>query len=237
VTRGPAPADPPIPRLSAVTVPDAAAEVVPGAGVQESEHAAQEQAWLEARLRLRRGRIITAAVAAGLVLVLGLVALLGGFKARKDLFVPVAVGSVITTGPFEVTIEKATVRHSSFQNGWLVEVSGTARTTGDDSIAPETGSSGFVYARSTSTREVQASKSFSLGTGDIITRLHVLAPGLPAVPWTLDFTFAQAPGAELLVVVFEQEYTTPWIFGREMGWRPGRHGSTMTIPLEQLPDA
>jgi hypothetical protein len=229
VTRRPAPSDPTIPRLGAVTVPEAAAPEVPGSDAQDSE--AQE-----ARLRLRRGRVVTAVVAAALVLVVGLVALLGGFRQRQDLFTPVPVGSVITTGPFEVTIEKATVRRASFDDGWQVEVSGTARTTGDTSIAPETGDSGFVFARSASTREVQATKYVGLGSADVSTQLGFLAPGLPAVPWTLDFTFTQPPGEELLVVVFEQEYTTPWIFGTEMGWRPGRHGSTLTLPVEQAPN-
>jgi hypothetical protein len=143
-------------------------------------------------------------------------------------------GSLIATGPYEVTLDKATVHRASFDQGWSVEVSGTARTTGDTSIAPATGDDGFVFARSDATREVQPTRSVTLGPDDPGFEIAYLTPGLPPISWTVDFTFAQPPGDRLLVVVFDQEYTTPWIFGDEMGWRPTVEGSRMMLPLQTV---
>ncbi|SEP80753.1 hypothetical protein [Microlunatus flavus] len=193
----------------------------------------EEQA--EAEL-LRRGRLLTAVVALVVVALVAAVALLGGFERRQDAITPVPVGSAIETGPYVVTVERATARRSSFDDGWRVEVTGTARTTGTESIRPGSGGSAFVYARSVATREVQEYQSATVGAGGALSDVSVLTPGLPPVPWTMSFTFAQPPGDALLVVVFEQEYTTPYIFGDEKAWRPGRDASTMTLPVEQLKD-
>lgn len=207
------------------------------ATAEAAEHeAADEQARAEAQQRLRRGRLVTAVVAAALVVLVAIVALLGGFRARTDLLTPVAVGSVITTGPYEVTIDKATVHHTTSKNEWDVVASGTARTTGTTSIDPATGSSGFVYARDAVGSETQPSSQVTLGETDAVQHLDNLTPGLPPVPWSVSFTFAQEPSGTVLVAVFDQEYTTPYLFSDELGWRPTRAASIMTLPLEKLPD-
>jgi hypothetical protein len=217
----------PIPRLTAVTVTEAAA-----VGDQEAD----ERARAEAALRLRRGRLATAVVAGTLVVLVGVVALLGGFHRRTDLLTPVAVGSVITTGPYEVTLARATVQLHTSSGEWEVVASGTARTTGATSIDPPTGSSGFVFAKAAG-GEVQESSSIKLGQTEAFQSQDSLTPGLPPVPWSVSFTFAAAPGDALFVAVFEQEYTTPYLFSDEEGWRPTKKASTFTLPLEKLPDA
>ena len=209
-----------------MTVPTAAPVDEPGAEDQEAE----------ARLRLRRGRLATAIVAGSLVVLVGVVALLGGFERRTDLLTPVAVGTVISTGPYEVTLASATVQHRTTSDEWVVVASGTARTTGDTSIDPPTGDSGFVYARSTTTREVQASSSIGLGDPDDATGQSTLTPGLPAVPWTVSFRFAAAPGDDLFLAVFQQEYTAPYLFSNEEAWRATSKASTFTLPLQKLAD-
>ena len=200
------------------------------------EQAKDEQAQAEARARLRRGRIVVAAVAAVVVVVVGVVALLGGFKQRTDLLTPVAPGSVIATGPFEVTFDKATVEHLTSSDEYRVVATGTARTTGTTSIDPATGDLGFLFAKSTATSEVQSSASVRLGSTDPLASLTTLTPGLPPVPWAVTFTFAKDPGDTLFVAVFGQQYTTPYIFGDEKGWQTTRTASTLTLPIEKKPD-
>jgi hypothetical protein len=210
-----------------VTVPGAAA-------VDEQE--AEERARTEARLRLRRGRMITALVAATLVVIIAVVALLGGFRARTDLFTRVAAGSVVVTGPYEVTLVAATVQHRTSSAKWVVVASGTARTTGLTSIDPPTGTSGFLYARDADGGETQAASSITLGDSAAYATQETLTPGLPPVPWSVSFEFPASPGDTLLLAAFDQEYTTPYLFSDEEGWRPTHQASTMTLPLVQLAD-
>jgi hypothetical protein len=190
----------------------------------------------EARARLRRGRLVVAIVAGALVVVVGAVALLGGFRARTDLLTPVAVGSVIATGSLEVTLDHATVQRVTSSGQFRVVASGTARTTGTTSIDPDTGDLGFLFARSTSTTEVQASDSVTLGATDVLESVRYLTPGLAPVPWSVTFNFAKDPGATVFLAVFGQQYTTPYIFGNEKGWQTTATASTMTLPLEHGPE-
>ncbi len=191
----------------------------------------------QARLRLRRGRLVTAVVAAVLAVVVGIVALLGGFRARTDLFRRVAPGSVIAAGPYEVTLATATSQHHTSDDTWTVVVSGTARTTGTTSIAPGTGDAGFVYARDAAGGKTQATYSVELGADPTAyPQPDNLTPGLPPAPWSVTFRFPSPPGDSVLVAVFDQEYTTPYLFDDEEGWRPTNQASTMTLPLQPLPD-
>lgn len=203
---------------------------------EQSDEQAEEQAREEARLRLRRGRLVTGVVAAALALVVGVVALLGGFRERTDRLVAVPTGSTITTGPYEVTVARATVQHRTSTAQWEVVASGTTRTTGTTSIDPPVGESGFLYARG-SGGEVQASTRIALGDTSTASQTQdALTPGLPPVPWAVTFRFTSDPGNSVLVVVFDQEFTTPYLFSDEKSWRSTSDASTMTVPLEPLPD-
>jgi hypothetical protein len=226
VTPRTAPRTPRFPRLTAVTVPGAA---------PTAERDADAQARDEARLRLRRGRLVTGVVAAALALVVGVVALLGGFRERTDRLVAVPIGSTITTGPYEVTVARATVQHRTSSAQWEVVASGTARTTGTTSIDPPVGESGFLYARGAG-GEVQASTGIALGDSTGSQTQDTLTPGLPPVPWAVTFRFTSDPGNTVVVAVFDQEYTTPYLFSDEKSWRSTGDASTMTVPLEPLAD-
>ncbi len=239
----------PDPRLTAVTIPAPRPDVVPDAGAPDAgrvgpdEQAGQagpaglaEREAAEARDRLRRGRLVTATAAAVLVAAVGVVALLGGFTRRTDLITPVAVGSVITTGPYEITLTSATLQHTTSRDEWDVVAHGTARTTGTTSIAPSTGVDGFFYAKDPATGEAQPLRTVDLGESTSYEHLDNLTPGLPAVPLTLTFRFARQPGESVVLAVFGQEHTTPYLFSDELGWRPTSAASTMTVPLERLPD-
>lgn len=189
----------------------------------------------EARLRLRRGRLVTAVVAGVLVVVVAVVALLGGFRQRTDLLTRVPAGSVITTGPYEVTLARATVQHRTDADEWDVVASGTARTTGTTSIDPPSGDSGFLFARSAGGGEVRSTERIRLGDPVGFESQDTLTPGLPPVPWSVTFRYAVDPGAELLLAVYDQEYTTAYLFGDEKSWVNQNSASTMVLPLERLP--
>ena len=220
-----------------MTLPVPQRDVAPDADAPVEEDAKALREADEARARLRRGRTITALVAGVLVVVVAVVALLGGFERRTDLITPVAVGSVITTGPYEISLTSATLQHRTSEDTWDVVARGTARTTGTTSIAPGTGNNGFLYAKDLGTGESQAVRSVGIGDGSGFNRIANLTPGLPAVPVTLTFRFAVEPGDSILLAVFQQEYTTPYLFSDELGWRATAEASTMTVPLERLPDA
>lgn len=208
-----------------MTVPEAA---------EPGVEAERDQARVEARGCVRRGRLVTAVVAALLVAVVVVVASLGGFRVRKDLSTRVAVGSAIATGPFEVTVDKATVQQHSYDQTWAVVVTGTARTTGDASVATATDDQGFVYARAQSTREVQPTQFMEFGSGSPGFELGYLTPGLPPVPWTLSFSFTRPPGAQLLVVVFDQEYAASRVYS-DRSWTATSSSRNVVLDLQELP--
>jgi len=209
-------------------------DVGPDADAPVDEEADARREADEARARLRRGRLITAAVAGLLVVVVAVVALLGGFERRTDLITRVAAGSVITTGPYEITLTSATAQHKTSDDVWQVVVHGTARTTGSTSIRPATGDDGFLYAKELASGESQPLRSDTIGESTSFEHLDMLTPGLPPVAVTLTFQFASEPRDSILVAVFQQEYTTPYLFSDELGWRATAEAATMTIPLERL---
>lgn len=186
-----------------------------------------------------RTRIVVAVVAVALVAVVATVALLGGFADRLGEDSPVRRGSVVASGPFELTLDKATVQHRTSKDTWEVVASGTIRTTGATSIAPETGKDGFLWAKVRGTDEVQPAEQAKLVESDpdaaYLSRSAV-TPGLPPVPWSVTFVFTRRPGPEVLVGVFEQKYTTRYIFGDERSWQTDRDETTTLLPLEPLPD-
>lgn len=205
------------------------------AAPDEGQREAGEQAD-EARLRLRRGRLVTAVVAGVVVLALGVVTLLGGFRQRTDLLTRVPAGSTITTGPYAVTFAKATVQRRTDPDEWDVVVSGSARTTGTTSIAPPSGDSGFLFARSAAGGEVVSSRSIALGDAAAFESQETLTPGLPPVRWSVTFRYVADPREQLLLAVYDQEYRTAYLFGDEKSWVTTNHASTTVLPLERLPD-
>lgn len=198
----------------------------------EAQQAAEEQA----RLRLRRGRLVVAGVAALLAAVVSAVALLGGFADREDPFTASKPGSVVRSGPFQLTLQKATVRHKTADDTWEVQVAGTVTSTDDTSLVPSTGESGFLFAKASRTNQVSAADGAELGDPDALSRRALVSPGLPPAPWTIEFTFTREPGPELLVGVFQQKYTTKYLFSDELTWQTDRGATTTVLPLEQLPD-
>ncbi len=214
-----------------MTVPETAV------GEPETDGAdAEERARAEARLRLRRGRLATAAVVAVVLVLVAVVALLGGFANRTDPFTPAAPGSVVRSGPFDLTLQKATVRHKTADDTWEVRVTGTIASTNDTSLVPSTGESGFLFAKASGTNQVSSADAAELGDPDAVPRRALVSPGLPPAPWTSEFSFTREPGPELLVGVFRQKYTTKYLFSDEQSWQTDRGATTTVLPLEQLPD-
>ena len=228
MARGPTRTDPPIPRLTAVTVPDAAADEHDTAG---------GLAATEAVLRLRRSRVVAVAVAAALGVVVGVVALLGGVAERVGALTPVAPGALIRSGPFELTLTRATVQRKTSAATWEVRVAGTIASTGDTSLVPTTDESGFLFAKVSGTLQTSSAGSAELGDPDAFPSRSLVSPDLPPAPWTVEFTFTAEPGPEVMIGVFEQKFTTKYLFSDEKSWQTDRDASTTVLPLERLPDA
>ena len=190
----------------------------------------------EERLRARRGRTLTVLAAVVVLGLLGTVWAAGGFERRRDLFTAVEPGTVLRSGPYELTLTGATVQHTTSSDVYDVVVAGTARTTGDESISPAIGSSGFVFASDPATGAVQPTSSFDIGTTESYFGPDSLTPGLPAVPVAVSFRFPAAPQGRLRVVVFEQEYTNAYVLSDEKAWRNTREGYALTLDVRPLPD-
>lgn len=188
------------------------------------------------RLRARRGQVVTAVAAVVVLALLGGVWAAGGFGYRQDLFTPVDAGTLVRSGPFELALTEATVQHKTSSDGYEVTVRGTARTTGDASISPAIGSSGFVFAQDRATKEVQPAGSFHLGAPGSFFGPDTLTPGLPPVPLTASFRFPTAPAGVLRVVVYEQEFATAYVLSDEKAWRTTRKGAELILPVRRLPD-
>jgi hypothetical protein len=180
--------------------------------------------------------VVVAAVAAALGVVVGVVALLGGFAEREGTLTPVAPGTPIRSGPFELTLTRATVQHKTSNATWKVRVAGTIASTGDKSLVPATDESGFLFAKASGTNKTSSAESAELGDPDAIASRSLVSPHLPPAPWTVEFTFTAEPGAEVMVGVFEQKFTTEYLFSDEKSWQTDRDASTVVLPLEQLPD-
>lgn len=203
---------------------------------EDSGQAAEERARHDARSRLRRGRLVVAGAAALLVAVVVVVALLGGFADRTDPLTTAAPGSVVRSGPFEVTLVRATVRHKTADDTWKVRVAGTIASTDDTSLVPATGGSGFLFAKASRTSQVRPADATELGDADVIPSRSLVSPGVPPSPWTIEFTFTSEPGPEIVVGVFQQKHTTTYLFSDELSWQTDRGATTTVLPLAQLPD-
>ncbi len=163
---------------------------------------------------------------------------LGGFGFRQDLTTVTAPGAAIATGPYEFSFTEATVQHRRSDDHYRVVVSGQGRTTGDSSIRPATGDSGFLAARGETSREVQPATSVTLGSPDYSSlQLRLFTPGLGAAPVYVGFEFAADPGDRIRMVVFGQKFTTPYVLSDERGWQRTRDSHAVVLRLRVLPES
>lgn len=182
--------------------------------------------------------MVWGSLALAVLLLLGVVWALGGFRSRQDLFTATTPGTTFTSGPYELSFSSATVQYSSGRKTYAVIAIGTGRTTGDETISPATGSDAFAFAQDLTSREVQPVDAYSYGDStDIILRAHGFTPGLVPVRFTAKFEFTAQPGDTLRLVVFDQEFGDKSVFGdQDPAWNPVTTGHDLRLPLQRLPD-
>ena len=184
------------------------------------------------------------AIAAAVLLVVGVVWYGGGFQRRTDVRSDVPIGSTITTGPYELAFDHATVqktnRFTQNQVVWEVVVHGTGRTTGDEAIAPSS-LSWFMTARDSASGKVQEPTQQGFGPADLTASGgSFFTPRLAPIPYRLTFQFSgdldQPTGIDLAVWDLELRDRTLLKTG-ELSWSRTNYFSVYpAIPLERLPD-
>ncbi len=185
-----------------------------------------------------RTPVIWGSIGLVLVLVVVLVWAFDGFDQRMDRLVKVPPGTLISTGPYELTLTEATVQHVAEKNIDEIVLVGTGRTTGDTTIAPPAQQQSFVKAQDPATKEVQSVNSYRYGDGDdIILKHEAFIPGLAPIPFTATFRFDAAVGDSIRVVVFDQEFSDKSPFGnQDPTWNRTADGHDLTLSVKRLPE-
>lgn len=168
----------------------------------------------------------------------------GGFRHRTDVRTDVPIGTTISTGPYELTFDRATVQKtkhfSQNQPVWEVVVHGSGRTTGDEAIAPSS-LNWFMTARDPVSGTVleptlqgfRAAQPAASG-GNFFT------PGLPPIPYRLTFQFPisiDEPSSIDLGVWDLELRDRSLLQTGELSWARTNYFSVYpAMPLERLPD-
>lgn len=206
--------------------------------------AAVEEPVVRPKNRLRR-LLQTAIPILALALIAGLVWGFGGFKLRKDLAKPVAVGETVSTGQFEFTFSKATVQKT--KEAWEdktyfnVVVSGTARNITEKSATPSISkNTGIIFARDPKTRQAIEVESADIGESQSSSvQRGSLAPGLPPQSYTLNFKFDEnyVPAETLDLFVFIEKYgAAELVDDGEKAWQSTGNAYRYPLPITRLPD-
>ncbi len=191
----------------------------------------------------RRALLWVMAVVGLLTVTVAALAATGGFRERADLPTPVAPGTTLSTGPYELTFIAATAqRRKDFGDSpyWEVRVTGTGRTTGEETIAPSLGVRNPMFlARAGAGGEVHDPEGLRWGTEERISDGDGFTPGLPPVPFSVEFTFPEAspPTPTLRFAVFEQEFRDISLLGnQDPTWTNGKRFWVSDLPVRRLPD-
>ena len=218
----------------------------PGAWLDEGEVSPEWAPPTGAPGRGSRTRRILAYAGVPLVLalVLGLVHATGGFGRRTDLLTPVAPGTPISTGPYELTFTEATARPQPSTGAaaadWEVVVIGSARTTRDEAMAPSAFGADSMFALRDPAGDATANPS-GVDIGDLVdgrsSGRTALTPGLPATAYQVRFTLPAGfrPGATVRLGVAELVYDARYLTTDEESWHNGTYGSSVDLPLRVIP--
>jgi hypothetical protein len=190
------------------------------------------------------GPLMYGGVVLALALLLAVVWGTGGFNRRSDLLRPVEPGALISTGPFEFTFTEATAQQQRDLDGnittWEIVVIGQARTTGDETIAPDYfGDSGMFALRDLASGTIVSPKNAMIGEVNdrgFSPRQH-LVPGLPLTGYRLifDLPVGYQPGPTIRFGVIDLVYENRYLVTEEEGWGNGTYGSRFDLPLRVLP--
>ena len=188
-----------------------------------------------------RDSLVYAAILVSLALVVGLLHLTGGFGRRTDLPTPVAAGTLITTGPFELSFTEATAQPRTDYDetpGWEVVVIGLARTTGEETDAPSTfGDDGLFVLRDPATTRTELPYGTTIGPpSDALRDRRHLAPGLPATDYRVTFRLPAdyVPGTTIDLGVADLVFESKYLTTDEKTWDNGLHGYRVELPVRVL---
>jgi hypothetical protein len=189
------------------------------------------------------GSLIYGGVVLALVLTVAIVWGLGGFGRRTDLLRPVEPGALISTGPFEFSFTEAIAQPTRDTDGvvtkWEIVVIGQARTTGDESIAPNYfGDHGMFVIRDPASTMTAVPESAAIGDGNGVggALRGNLVPGLPSTGYRLTFPLpvGYQPGPTIRFAVFDLVYKDPYLLGDDKEWRNGTYASRLELPVRVL---
>lgn len=176
------------------------------------------------------------------LVIIGAVWGLGGFKPRKDQLIDKDPGTVLATGPFEFTFTKATAqRKRDFDDThyWEVTAIGQGRTTGDVAIGPSySGDRGMFVARDPNSHEVQIPEITMYGKGGY-TSASQFTPGLPPTAFRVQFKFSDKykPGKTIRFGASVLEFTDTSLIGDdEKEWNNTVYFYHLHLPVEVLPE-
>jgi hypothetical protein len=166
---------------------------------------------------------------------------LGGFRKRTDLRRPTAPGTIVSSGPYELTFTEVTVQPDLDDSGaiekWEIVVVGSGRTTGDQSLSPPYyGNDSMFAAKDPASGEVQVPTYADFGSGVDSDKI-AFTPGLAPVRYALRFEFPATyqPQPTLQLLVSELEYSTRYIASDEKTWIIGTYGFLYELPVRELP--
>ena len=165
----------------------------------------------------------------------------GGFKRRTDTFITTPPGTLFTTGPYEFRFIEATAQHKKDFGStlyWEVVAIGEGRTTGNESISPDTTSEGTMFAsKDDVTQEIALPENARLGRGKGFNRYR-FTPGLPLIPYSVTFKYKDTyhPGPTIRLAVFDLVYGKHFIASEEEGWHNGTYARQFYLPVRVLPE-
>lgn len=194
--------------------------------------------------RTRRGWSWLVSIPVALALVVGIVWAAGGFEYRDDLATSIAPGETFQTGPYEFSFASATIQKTTNykdEQVWTVVVSGTGRTTADESMTPDYDDMFVVkdagsgaYQDRAERQDFGAEQFRGAGGGSLFT------PGLPAIPYQVTFEFpvsAFDPGSSIVFVAWKLEWRDVSLLQvDDFRWAPSSDYFRLDLPMRRLPD-
>jgi hypothetical protein len=222
------------PRWSAPSFvePEAPQSVVPGEApppepMPEPESGRRHSRWLTIGVPLL-----------ALALLVSIVAVAGGFRARTDETITMQPGTRFTTGPYEFVFSKATIQevnsYGDFDRAQQVVVTGTARNTWTESLRPDVDQ--FAATGGGRGEVVEADYVQQSSSADA---WNSLTPGLPPQPIQVEFEFRQDfdPNGKILMVVSDLTYGdhSALQVGNEETWYNHGDRYLLHFPVKRLP--
>jgi hypothetical protein len=181
-------------------------------------------------------------IALALVLVFLSIWGLGGLKQRTDTRRDVSPGTMVSTGPYELTFTEVTAqRNTNFDDTvyWKLTAIGSGRNTGSITIAPNvTGNHTMFLSKDDASQQVETPSGADFGTDRGYT--SAFTPGLPPIPYSVSFKYPETyrPGPILRFSVSDLDFYDDSLLGDgDEAWHNTQYSNLYLLPVRVLPDA